>query len=256
MTSLLPTMFLKEYRCLRVRLSCTTSLSAFCLPMAARMSASSFSLSQGFWMKLEAPARIASTTLPTVPYAVIMMIGSSGARLRMRGSRSRPLSPGSARSSSRRSKLWRVSRSMPAEPSPARSTEKPSSVRSVSSESRMPASSSMMRMRAWLLVGIKGVSTECSEGCWTPTAELDMNDLPFVDGGSGSGGAARRLGGGEDDLEDSAFTYSTGDVDGAGVLLHDSVSDSEAQARTFTLALRGIALRCKEWIVDAAQHIL
>ena len=36
-------------------------------PMAARMSARSFSLSQGFWTKLAAPARMASTTLPTVP---------------------------------------------------------------------------------------------------------------------------------------------------------------------------------------------
>jgi hypothetical protein len=34
---------------------------------AARMSASSFSLSQGFWTKFCAPARMASTTLSTVP---------------------------------------------------------------------------------------------------------------------------------------------------------------------------------------------
>jgi hypothetical protein len=43
---------------------------------AERMSASSFSLSQGFWTKFSAPARMASTTLSTVPYAVIMMTGN------------------------------------------------------------------------------------------------------------------------------------------------------------------------------------
>src|SRR6185312_2218199 len=84
--------------------------------------------------------------------------------------------------------------------------------------------------------------------------ELDMNDLPFVDGGSGRGGATRRLGGGENDLEDGAFTYGTRNIDRAGVLLHDSIGDREAQARTLAVALRGITLRCKERIVDAAEH--
>ena len=49
--------------------------------MAVRMSASSFSLSQGFWTKFSAPARMASTTLPTVPKAVIMMTGRFGLQL-------------------------------------------------------------------------------------------------------------------------------------------------------------------------------
>ena len=66
----------------------------------------------------------------------------------------------------------------------------------------------------------------------------------------------RRLGGGEDDLEDCALTHGAGDVDGSGVLLHDSVGDREAEAGTLALALRGIALRCKERIVDAAEDVL
>ncbi len=163
MGSDLPMMFSKLYRCLSVRLSWMTSASALWRAMAVRMSASSFSLSHGFCTKFSAPARMASTTLFTVPKAVIMMTGSSGFWPVMRGSRSMPDSPGNERSSSSRSKVSRERASRPVGPSVASVTSNPSSESRTSSDSRIMGSSSMMRMRAMAMAAAEGAVARAAD---------------------------------------------------------------------------------------------
>src|ERR1019366_7562311 len=94
-------------------------------PTAARTSARSFSLSQGFCTKFAAPDCMARTAFSTVPYAVIMMTGRR-------------------KSCSTRSKGRSAICASPSSPLTAVSTSKLSISSSVCSDSRISASSSMM----------------------------------------------------------------------------------------------------------------
>src|SRR6266851_1124216 len=247
-------MFSKLKRCLSVRFSCTTSSSARWRAIAVRMSASSFSLSHGFCTKFSAPARIASTTLPTVPKAVIMMTGRFGCVSVIRGSRSIPFSPGSARSSRSRSYSLRDTSSIPVVPSPAMLTVNPSSVSSASSDSRIAASSSMMRIR--------GLPATCAIRCRCRVSAAisvvsDMHRLPLKfrlvvrarlrsDRWPGAGG--REL-----QLERGSHSELALYMDLAGVLLHDSVGDSESESGALVGTLVRLRLGGKEWIVDTVE---
>src|SRR5665213_507072 len=145
--------------------------------------------------------------------------------------------------------------SRPLRPSVADSTEKPSRVRRVSRESRMPASSSMMRMLAGAAPGRTGAASDR-----LIVAASDMYSLSGYWLGRGSCGAfhfrwtrGEQIGCREFEAELGAFADGAVDVDLAGVLLHDAVGDGEAEAGAFALAFLGGALGGEEGVVDAAE---
>src|ERR1700733_6804844 len=186
-----------------------------------------------------------------------IMTGRLGCISTMRGRRSRPLSPGSARSRRSRSNSLRERSLRPEGPSLAALTVKPSSVSRVSSDSRMAASSSMMRMR--------GSPTTRAVRCrWRVSAASsvvsDMHRLSLYNLGlalwrlrDGGGTCAR---GGELQLEGSADADFAFDMDLAGVFLHDAVADGEAEPGAFVLSFLGLGLGGEKGIVDAVEVLL
>src|SRR5271154_738055 len=202
-----------------------------------------------------------------------MMTGRLGCSSLMRGSRSMPLSPGRARSSSSRSYWLRESRSRPEWPSGARVMLKPSSVSRVSIDSRMAASSSIMRILTlsgvrmgrcgWSsAVSLAGAGTAVSVRSDSSEISVSsgMNGLPlfgvFRDGRGGFGEGSRRSGGGREvEEEDGAHPDLAFDMNLAGVLLKDAVGDGEAEAGAFMLAGFGLGFGGEEGIVDTVEML-
>src|SRR5271170_6708710 len=221
------------------------------------MSASSFSLSHGFWTKFSAPARIASTTLPTVPKAVIIITGSPGCTSRIRGRSSIPVCPGRARSSNSRSYSLRASRSRPAAPSPAASTANPSRFSSVSSDSRIACSSSMMRILGSPTIrAIRCRLVDSTES--SVTSGMDRLSLirRYAALLSLLVGCGARTGRQKLQLKGRAHSGFALHMNLACMLLHDPVAHRKPKACALVLAVLRLAFRRKEWIVDAVQVFL
>src|SRR5271157_1760605 len=165
------------------------------------------------------------------------MTGRSGWRSFIWGRSSRPLWPGSARSSSTRSKLsWSIIRS-PSSPSAAILAVYPSSLSSASSDSRMAISSSTTRMRVWLSTAPESPAGADADG-FNSVSTSGMNTCPQqgklkVEGCAGADGAL--------------------DMYLAGVLLDDAVGDGKPQAGTAAVASAGYVFGGEKRIVDALQ---
>ena len=131
-------------------------------------------------------------------------------------------------------------RSRPEGPSTARVTWKPSMVRRVSRESRMAASSSMMRMWAEPAMRGSGGWAESSVAGEATVATSGMDGVPS-DGfsvwlGYGFAWGALRGGYGELKTERGADADLALGVHLAAVLLHDAVGDRESEAGALVLA--------------------
>ena len=122
-------------------------------------------------------------------------------------------------------------------PSPAALTEKPSSVSSVSSDSRIASSSSMMRMRGSPTT--RAVRCRCRVSAASSVVS-DMDCLPLnvlhaalrcLRTGRGTSAGGREL-----QLEGSAHAELALNVDLAGMLLHDAVAHRKPQAGALVFA--------------------
>src|SRR5215472_1013578 len=177
-------------------------------------------------MKLVAPFCMARTALSTVPYAVIMITARRGSRLRISARISSPLRSGSAKSSRTRSKGWSANRASPSSPVSAASTEKPSNSSKVSSDSRIAASSSMIRTEP-PVVG--------AADCRVRTAASDIYGLPNE---------------GEFKVESGALPGEALHPDLSSVFLDDPVGHRETQTGASRLAFTRRTLRSEEGIID------
>src|SRR5579871_122234 len=143
-----------------------------------------------------------------------------------------PSRPGSARSSRTRSKGRSPMRASPSSPLPAVSTSNASISRSVWRDSRISASSSMMRTDpdgvGWPLATPRGMTTASDMNCLSAQGKVES------EGGAGAGLAL--------------------DTDLARVFLDDSVGDRQAKACPAALAFFGRCFGREERVVDAVDE--
>src|SRR5436305_571743 len=178
-------------------------------------------------MKLVAPFCMARTALSTVPYAVIMMTACCGLRSRISASISRPLRSGNAKSRSTRSNECSPSLARPCSPVSAETTLYPSISSWVSRDSRIPASSSIMRMEPAVVVP--------STGGRLKTATSDIYSLSYHWKFKMKRGATARI----------AFHGNF-----SGMFLNDAVGHGKTQPGTARLAGARRALGGKERVIN------
>src|SRR5579864_1898832 len=143
---------------------------------------------------------------------------------------SRPLRSGRAKSSSTRSKVCSFRRASPSSPVSADSTLYPSNSSRVSSDSRMPASSSMIRIEPPLETSVRGR---------VKTAASDIDCLSHW----------------KFQLERGALARLRVHADLACMLLNDSVRDRQSKARAARLAFTRNVLGGKERVINLVDML-
>src|ERR1700692_1092375 len=172
-----------------------------------------------------------------------MMTACCGCSSRMSARTSIPFLSGRARSSNttskERSPIW----ARPSRPVPATTTVKPSRWSRVSSDSRIAASSSIIRILPALCGRISGGVLRRVIGVTSDTAKSDMDCLPRRYQGKIQG-------------EGGAFAGAALHANMARVFLNDAVGYRKPKTGSAILAVDGRSLSREKWIVDAVNILL
>src|SRR5581483_11173498 len=164
-----------------------------------------------------------------------MITESWGLLARRSASKSSPLRSGNAKSRSTRSNDRSPRRAIPSSPLTAHSTSYPSSSNKVCRDSRIPASSSIIK------------TEPAPEVTGSPTPRCEITAASDIDSLPGQGEIKVKRGA----LPRMAFHANL-----SGVFLNNSVGDRQPQARTPVLALAGSCLGGEKGIVNPVDMFL